>query len=81
MVLRAVGLRGDGESGVRGMVMAAGDGIVRVGRDAAVVAAEMLRESLGLATRVASMAAHKVFVSMIIHERTVDNFRCSNKRI
>lgn len=62
------------------MVKAAGDGRVRLGRDTAAVAAEILRVSLGLATRVASMAAHKLFVSMIVHEKTVGNW-CSNKQI
>lgn len=49
-VLRAVGLRGLGESGVLGMDMAAGEGREREGTP--LTALEMLRESFGLATRV-----------------------------
>lgn len=56
-VLRAVGLRGEGDSGVRGdmvIVMATGDLRDRTGRDVLLVeAAAMLKESLGLAARAA----------------------------
>jgi len=63
-VLRAVGLRGDGEMGVRETLMATGDLRVRAGRGTLLVTAEMFRESLGLATRAANMVAHKLSVSM-----------------
>jgi hypothetical protein len=74
-VLRAVGLRGDAETGVQGTFRAAGDlravGDLRVrtGRGTLLVAAEMLRVSLGLATRAANMAAHKLSASMIVHKK------------
>jgi len=55
--------------------MATGDLRVRAGRGTLLVTAEMLRESLGLATRAANMAAHKLSVSMMstknIRERAV----------
>jgi len=47
-VLRAVGLMGEGEMGVLGM---AGDLSVRLGRVLWEAAVEMLRASLGFATR------------------------------
>jgi len=78
LVLRAVGLRGDGETGVQGTFRAAGDWRVRAGREAAVVAAEMLRESLGLATRAANMAAHRFYR---LNEKSLESVWCSNKRI
>jgi len=52
-VLFAVGLRGEGEIGVRGTIL--GDLSDREGRPELCPAAEMLRESLGLAARAAYM--------------------------
>jgi hypothetical protein len=69
-VLWAVGLRGDGEIGVQGTFRAPEDLRVRVGRGTLLVAAEMLRDSLGLATRAASMVAHKLSVSIILQEKS-----------
>lgn len=54
LVLRAVGLTGDGEIGVRG---ATGDLRAREGRVLDWTVVEMLRESLGLTTREASISA------------------------
>jgi len=45
--------------------MATGDLRVRAGRGTLLVTAEMLRESLGLATRAANMAAHELSVSIM----------------
>jgi len=48
--------------------MAVGDFRVSAGRGILLVAAEMLRVSLGLATRPANMAAHRLSV-MIVHQK------------
>jgi len=75
LVLRAVGLRGEAETGVQGTFRAAGDlravGDLRVrtGRGTLLVAAEMLRESLGLTTRAANMAPRKFSASMIVRKK------------
>jgi len=78
LVLRAVGLRGDGETGVQETFRAAGELRARVGREATLVAAEMLRESLGLATRAANMAAQRLYR---LNEKSLESVWCSNKRI
>lgn len=63
LVLRTVGLMGDGDTGTGEMgdrmgVMVMGDFIVKVGRPGGhVVAVEMLKDNLGLVTLEASMVA------------------------
>jgi len=61
LVLRAVGLIGEGDRGVLGMFMAIGDLSDRAGRDAFPVAAAILTESLGLTARAVYMLTDDSF--------------------
>jgi hypothetical protein len=65
----AAGLIGDGEMGVRGILLAGpGDSSERVGRAETFWAEEMLRESLGLAARAAYILNDMIILDLLVVE-------------
>jgi len=65
--------------GVQGTLRAPGDLSVRAGRGTLLVAAEMLRESLGLPTRAANMVERKVIGVNNRSREILENVWCPNK--